>query len=427
MSSISENVDRLTCLPEEIISHILSLIPIRLAVQTSILSKRWRYTWMLLKKLAFNDYPYILDRDPLSKFVDNVFELYKTSHIEVFRLHFSDNWVRKSNVSKWINEALRLNVREIDIQVKLLELPLRLFTCKTLTKLRLIVNCNDPDVFEVPSPVILPCLKTLEISVNGKPCTNAFILINGSPILESLFLEVAWRNDEEEYNFNIPTLKRLELRTRKCLSVINKVVLNVPNLEYFLVGGVLCSLFVMKDLSNLVEATFSFYEIRFSHLMSELLKGISEAKSLSWSTSNIDLPIPLNSPLPKFLNLKRLELKGSCSRWLSMFHVLENSCELEHLCIDEPEEFCWIEPQQIPTCMLSNLKTFKFKRCNGRKWDLQFLEYMLGNSEVLKTLTIITSETLSPKKEMWLCAQLLKFPRASRSCEIHFVGNSAYN
>ncbi|KAI3750757.1 hypothetical protein L2E82_21551 [Cichorium intybus] len=386
MSSISENADRLTCLPEEITSHILSLIPIRLAVQTCILSKRWRYTWTLLKKLDFNDYPLVFDRDSLTKFVDTVLEG-KTSHIELFRIHFSNIWVRNSSVSKWINEAIRLNVREVDIQVKLLELPLSLFTCKTLTKLRLIVSCYDSDVLNFPSQVLLPCLKTLEISVMTKPSMNAFKLINGCPILESLSLEVTWHNDKEEYNFNIPTLKRLELRTLKCVSVINRVVLNVPNLEYLFVGNILCS--------------------------------------LSCSTSRVD--VLLNSPMPKFPNLKHLELKGSCCEWLSMFNVLENSSELEHLSIDEPEESLWVEPQLVPTCMLSKLKTMKFRKCKGQKWDLQFLEYMLGNSEVLKTLTIITSESLRPKKEMLLCAELLKFPRASRSCEIHFAGNWSHS
>ncbi|KAI3507120.1 hypothetical protein L1887_21910 [Cichorium endivia] len=258
-----------------------------------------------------------------------------------------------------------------------------------------------------------------------KPSMNAFKLINGCPILESLSLEVTWRNDEEEYNFNIPTLKRLELRTLKSVSVINRVVLNVPNLEYLFVGNILCSLFVMEDLSSLVEAGFSFYEIRFIHLMTELLKGISGAKSLSCSTSRVD--VLLNSPMPKFPNLKHLELKGSCCEWLSMFNVLENSSELEHLSIDEAEESLWIEPHLVPTCLLSKLRTMKFKKCKGKKWDLEFLEYMLGNSEVLKTLTIITCESLRPKKEMLLCAQLLKFPRASRSCEIHFAGNWSCN
>ncbi|KAL4557468.1 hypothetical protein LXL04_035646 [Taraxacum kok-saghyz] len=424
MSSISENVDRLTCLPDEIISHILFLMPIRLAVQTSILSKRWRYTWMLLKKLNFDEYPrHVFDRDSISKFVDMVLELSKTTHIELFRLKFTYIWARKSSVSKWINEAIRLNVRELNIQVVLLELPLSLFTCKTLTKLKLVESCYETGVLEVPSLVIFPCLKTLDIRVRSKPSLNAFKLISGCSVLERLLLEVTWRNDEEEYSFSIPTLKRLEVRTLKCTSVINKVVLNVPNLEHFIVGGILCSLFVMEDLSNLVAATFSFNEIRFSHLMNELLDGVSGAKSLSCSTTST-LEVPLIPHVPEFRNLKYLRLEGSCCGLLSISQLLESTSELEHLYVER--ESSWIEPEMIPTCMHLTLRTIIIKKCKGQKWDLQFLEYILGNSEVLKTLTIITSENLRSIEEIRLCVRLLGFPRASRSCEIHFVGNSSH-
>ncbi|KAJ0633862.1 putative F-box domain-containing protein [Helianthus annuus] len=55
MSSIAENVDDLlSMLPEEIISHILSLMPTKYAVQTSVLSKKWRYIWMFVTNLDFD-------------------------------------------------------------------------------------------------------------------------------------------------------------------------------------------------------------------------------------------------------------------------------------------------------------------------------------------------------------------------------------
>lgn len=58
-----------------------------------------------------------------------------------------------------------------------------------------------------------------------------------------------------------------------------QVVLNVPKLEHLFVGGTLCSFFVMKDLTSLVEATASFAE--YNDLWLELLQKISRAKSLS--------------------------------------------------------------------------------------------------------------------------------------------------
>lgn len=422
MSSTNENVDRLSSLPEEVVSHILSLMPTKFAVRTSILSKRWRYSWTLVHNLDFDDSHPVYGLDCFSKFVDRVLDLCKTPQVKLFRLCFLEIWVRRSNVSKWINEAVRLNVCELDIQVILLELPISLFTCKTLTKLRLDCGVFDLDVWNCPSPVDLPCLKTLDIVVSKEPSASAFKLIRGCPVLESLSLHVTWRNDEEEYNFNIPTLKRLKLTTGKCVSVINKVVLNLPNLEYLFVDGILCSLFVMEDLSSLVEATVSYFEVRFSDMLVELLKGISGAKSISWSSSTTD--VPSNSPLPKFPNLKHLEYKGGRFRsgWPLIPQILESSSELEHLCIEELDKSCWIEPRSVPTCMLTNLKTMELAKCKGKKCDIQFMEFMLGNAEVLKTVTI-TCKSLRLEDETRFCAQLLKLPRASRYCEIHFVGN----
>ncbi|KAL7605427.1 hypothetical protein Lser_V15G15556 [Lactuca serriola] len=424
MSFRSKNEDRLSSLPEEVLSHILSLMPTKFAVRSCILSKRWKQIWMMVTNLDFNDFQYISDLEWYLKFVDRTLELCKIPQVKLFRLRFARYVMPKSSVSKWIDKAVRLNVCELEVNVQQFDLPLSLFTCKTLTKLKIIGSNNVWQDFIFPSLVMLPSLKTLDFIVNRKASVNAFRLINGCPMLESLSLVINDYNDKEEVycNFNIPTLKRLQLTTSGYRSIY-KVVLNVPNLEYLGVSGDLCALFVIEDLSSLVEATVSFSrgELRFNHLnATELLKGISGAKSISWSIPYLD--VVLQSPLPKFPNLKHLELKGSFgSPWLLVFQHLDSSSQLQHLSFQEPEGSCWIEPQSVPSWMLTNLRTLKITRCKGRNCDLRFIEYMLGNAEVLKNLTI-TCESLLMRDEMRLCARLLTFPRTSRFCQIHFVG-----
>ncbi|CAH1416545.1 unnamed protein product [Lactuca virosa] len=426
MSSRSKNEDRLSSLPEEILSHILSLMPTSFAVRTSILSKRWKYSWTLVTNLDLNDYYLGFDFKCFSEFVDRVLEHCKTSQLQSFRLGLFRTSVQKSDVAKWINEAIRLNVSEVDIQVRKIGLPLSLFTCKTLTKLRLAGSTfDDSDVFNGQSPVVmLPGLETLDLNVSRISCVNLFRFIHGCPVLESLSLEILWPDDEVDYNFNIPTLKRLELRMSSLYT--SKVVLNVPNLEYLCVGEDLCPHFVMKDLSSLVEAAVFFNGGLIDYRQKvELLKGLSGVKSLSLFTSTFNEFV--HSHLPKFLNLKHLELKDSFkSPWILVSQILESSPELEHLCFEEPEDSSWIEPQSVPTCLVSNLKTMKITKCKGRSCDIQFLKYILGNAEVLKTITIIRG-SLRMKDEMEMCARLLKFPRASRFCEIHFVGKWLYS
>ncbi|XP_035842243.1 FBD-associated F-box protein At4g10400 [Helianthus annuus] len=291
-----------------------------------------------------------------------------------------------SSVSNWIDKAVRLNVHELDIGINKLQLPLSVFTSTTLTKLRISRKSCHYMGWKCPSFVNLPCLKTLDIAGHRSSIVNVFKLIDGCPVLESLSLEVTRHTNKKDYIFNIPTLKRLKLTYRSCTNnVINKVVLRVPNLEYLLVSGVLCSYFVMEDVSSLSK-------------------------------------FPFTTSLPIFPNMKHLELKGYLqARLIPQF--LRRCPKLKSLCIDavskKHEEGCWIKPKLVPTCMLTNLTTIKFSNCNGQKSEVEFLEYMLGNAMVLKTATI-TCNCLSIEEEKRLCAVLSWFSRASSLCKIHF-------
>ncbi|GKB51962.1 FBD-like protein [Tanacetum coccineum] len=188
-------------------------------------------------------------------------------------------------MTKWMDEAVRLKVRELEVQSGLREFPISVFTCKTLTKLH-IENCSRLKVMEWHSPFNLPCLKTLSIVVFCNPSLNAFKLIRGCPILETLSLTVLDQGcgHPEDYIFNIHTLKHLKLEvTGKCNKTINNVVLNVPTLEDLFIGGWWCSHFVMEDFPSLVSVKFSSFVPWLEHLWVELLKGISRSMSISFN------------------------------------------------------------------------------------------------------------------------------------------------
>ncbi|KAK9074362.1 hypothetical protein SSX86_006960 [Deinandra increscens subsp. villosa] len=414
----SENVDRLSRLPEEILSHILSLMPTIYAVRTCILSKRWRYRWMFVTNLNLDDnhFPSILLHN-LAKIVDWVLEYSELFHVNLFRLHITNTVVPKSCVSKWIDKAVGLKVCEFDIQIMNLDLPLSFFTYKTLTKLRLHRTKSDFTIWEFPSSVNLPCLKTLDIIVHTNPAANAFKLICGSPMLESLSLEVKFRNkDEEDYIFNIPTLKRLKVTLPYTVSIINKIVLHVPNIEYLFVGGSLSSVFVMEDVSSLVEACVSSDDIRFDrlHLWVELLNGLSRVELFSVQE------IPFELHLPIFPNMKRFALKSSGCSEIDQF--LESCPRLKHLYIEEKIGFPWVGSKLAPVCMLTSLTTIKFPMCSFWEDDIPFLAYMLWNAKVLKKVTITWKYSSSIKQEKRVFAEFLKLPRASRCCEICLHG-----
>ncbi|XLR02119.1 hypothetical protein S83_068317 [Arachis hypogaea] len=52
----SENVDRITNLPDNFIQCILSSLQTKDAVRTSLLSRRWRTQWMLVTKIDISGF-----------------------------------------------------------------------------------------------------------------------------------------------------------------------------------------------------------------------------------------------------------------------------------------------------------------------------------------------------------------------------------
>ncbi|PWA67296.1 FBD-like protein [Artemisia annua] len=459
MTSTSENIltdaDRLSNLPEKVVSRILSLMPTKLAVQTCILSKRWRYSWTLVHSLDFDDIHHSLhnntqfrrsevhhsrygsSRDSLSleiqrsiqrsiyrsecfsMFVNRVFELLKKSQVEKLRLHVDRCYVSESAVSEWINKAIMLNVCELDIRVNYIEFPSSIFTCKTLTKFTLhFINLY----WHCPSSMNLPFLKTLNIDLPflktyniyfrlQNHVDNALKVIHACPVLENLSL-MSWYNNED-YKFKIPTLKKLKLTIRQSRPAVNKVILNVPNLEHLFLDGDLCSNFFIEDLSSKVEARVSC-EVNDYRLLADLLKRLSGAKYISATTYPNGKPANLKYP-----NLKRLELSGYVGmRWQLITQILENCSELEYLSIEKPNEGCWEEPEYAPTCMLMSLKTMKYANTTCYWDDMQFLKFILGNSNVLKTLTLQYAPTLSFTEKTRLRKNLAIY---AKDCEICFV------
>ncbi|XP_076945206.1 F-box protein At4g09920-like [Bidens hawaiensis] len=436
MSSIGENVhDRISMLPEEIVSQILSLMPTKYAVRTSILSKRWRYSWMLVTNLDFDGSQChtINGLDSFSKFVDRVLKLCKSSRVKLFRLNVSKTWVLESSVSNWIDEAVRLNVCELDIQVMKFKLPLSMLTCKTLTKLRLNCSAYDLTVW-YPSLVYFPCMITLDITIYN-PFVNLFTLINGCPTLETLSLEVRCiAIPTIHYILYIPTLKQLKLTLPKCV-FINKVVLHVPNLEYLSVGGVLSSIFVIEDVSSLVEASVSFSEMSFygkiSHQWVELIKGLSGVKSLSVKNVSfkhliIDSNFKLLFVRPCFL-LNHISSYAPTVTLLILSLILLLLLYLEDhinftstqalwdskpvlglLEVAKLTKYAWVGPKSVPACMLTNLTTIKLPMSEWWIFDIPFLKYMLGNSMVLKTLTVTWKYSNNVEEEARLCASVVR-------------------
>ena len=110
---VDRNIKCLHNLPEEILPYILSLLPTKDAIRTSVLCKRWEYLWTSIPNLDFKGLE-LAKRKHFMNFVERVLLLRDSSDIKKFTL-YCDVLRDASHVSAWISAAVRRNVQQLYI------------------------------------------------------------------------------------------------------------------------------------------------------------------------------------------------------------------------------------------------------------------------------------------------------------------------
>ena len=197
-NKVSTLEDRISHLPEHLISEILFHLSTKDAVRTSVLSSKWRYLWQRVPGLDLNPYAF----SNFSKFV---------SFVKRFIYSNNESWIRKlrlyighhhgmRDISSCIEAVARRRIQHIDLSFDTTYQPgnippLRLYPCDTLVHLRLdgatLVNAEFGP---------FPCLKILHLEQVSYPNESTLEnLISGSPVLEDLTIN--------RYPYNIKVLQ----------------------------------------------------------------------------------------------------------------------------------------------------------------------------------------------------------------------------
>ncbi|MCH95765.1 F-box/LRR-repeat protein, partial [Trifolium medium] len=191
--SQSATVESINDFSDEILTHILSFLPLKEAFRTTVLSKRWRPLFHSLSVLRFDDTGvkntdnWILFR----RFMDSVMFSPHSHNLTLKSFHLncrSMRWDSKSdcfNLNDWLQEAKRRRVEELHLFF-LLGIPLvpNIFICKTLVVLKL-KSILVTTMFDCS--VDLPLLKNLDLFFVRFECMEDFMkLLSGCPVLENL-------------------------------------------------------------------------------------------------------------------------------------------------------------------------------------------------------------------------------------------------
>ncbi|KAL5730879.1 hypothetical protein ACHQM5_003664 [Ranunculus cassubicifolius] len=192
----SDGEDEISSLPNDIILKILSFLPTKYAVCTSLLSTRWKKVWTSIPDLDICDQLlHTTERtssDPIvmtmfMDFVDRVLLLHDPPSVNKFHLSCATNTnYSATRFRKWLSTVLNRRVRELVITISLdlaFTFPRCFFSCESLTVLRL--DFDFDGILKVPSWVCLPNLKSLYlnfISICGEQSVQNTVF--SFPVLE---------------------------------------------------------------------------------------------------------------------------------------------------------------------------------------------------------------------------------------------------
>ncbi|KAF9587312.1 hypothetical protein IFM89_001036 [Coptis chinensis] len=382
---IGEGGDRISFLPEGIIHCILSFLPTKYAVGTSVLSTRWRYLWTfvanidLCDQLLFSDSmnEELVHKTIFMNFVERVLLLNDAPFIHKFCLS-SKTVLDKSRINAWISNVLKRKVQvlilNLCVGLEPLVFPHTLFNWESLTIIKL---CAD-SVLKVPASISFSRLKVLHLDDIEVFCDQAIQHVSLScPILEEVvFLNCRWLK-MKVINISAPVLKRLvivDILERKDSFHDCEIKVYAESLVSLELDCNMAYELSLYNLFSLFNASIDICSTRkIGQRVDKLLKAICDVKDLRLSDDSIE-----------GLGVCELEEDG-------------------------------MTDQATPRDFLSNLKSVEVWEFSGSRNELCFLEFLLKNARALETMTIISSSELlsDPDKQLEVTKQLQMVPKGS--------------
>lgn len=425
----------ISTLPEELLLRIISLLPFKDAVRTSILSSRWRYLYASISNLDFNFGEGEIN-NPIGfmNILDRLFYFRNRCPLDKFCLNWEVSVHLPSlHIQGWLQAVVWHGIRKIDLTVRTsVALPSSLCTCKTLEELTLETRSHlENDVcFEVPAKVCLPNLKVLRLLELGFSDIDALNrIISNCPVLEKLVCHLC--EDKCKVSVNSATLKMLTMQYvgYEGWSGSFDVVINAPNISTFCysVWAITSQTIVLGP--TLAEANIDFdlvYETADPGLYIrnaiELMRSVKNIHTLGITDATLKRLQDFNIPLPSFDNMTRLKITF-CADGLQALPYFLARCgylevlefEIDIVWIHDPDAWIPIEEPSV-SCLTSRLKTIKFSSFKPEEDQIEMIKYFLRSARVLESMEIRFCYGI--ENHLDIVEELQMLPRVSDGCNV---------
>ncbi|GAB2258754.1 hypothetical protein Droror1_Dr00014914 [Drosera rotundifolia] len=351
-------MDRIGALPDELLRLILSFLATKDAVQSSVLSRRWRSLYRTVMCLDLSDGMHS-SKKKFREFACRVLMPRYMDRIEKVRL-LCDCGTKfdATYVTEWITGCVCYGVQVLELlfsDCKANMLPHCLFNSQTLVVLKLQFSAHFCQLLRIPPSVSLSNLKQLHLTGVRLPDNDSFSrLISGCPLLEDLrFVDCRFWEDEEAYYISSPSLRKFTVEKwvpSRCMSpdILNDDDSEVPvmtfdakSLVYFKHHGNMIEDYCFENVNAFVEVDLHDKVCTWGFPRA-LLTEVSSIQILRLGgrilESLVDLICSGNSwlKLPMFPSLSRLHLSFSvCGGWELLPTLLISSPKLNTLVISE--------------------------------------------------------------------------------------------
>ncbi|XP_028802060.1 F-box/LRR-repeat protein 13-like [Neltuma alba] len=348
--------DVISNLPDSLLLHILSFLPTKEAVSTSLLSKRWRPLWHSLSSFDL-EHPSSGCR-LFHRFIRKVLKLVDLKPVKKFVLriqihHYEPcKYITPSKICEWINAVISNKIDHLELYLQpwwSCELPsLGFFTANNIKVLKLrgltVINLSH---------VNLPSLEVLHlVYTRFSLAVSLEMLISACPLLKDLVVRSILFGHYKPLN-NIGGLNHL-------------ITAEIP--QYLLPMKVLSNVTVLRLNNNNVP---SFWD--------------AVIKQCMW---------PFSDDMPMFYNLTHLACVLTVE-WTKMVNCLQYFPKLEKLVISESsfdDEAGITSPPEpvldVPPCVSLHLKEINFCCFNGSDNEREMLNFLIKNARVLRRVSV---------------------------------------
>ena len=293
-SKKSNKIDRISELPDSLLVNILSLLPIKSAARTSVLSKRWRPLSLYLEKLQFSDRRY--SGIKFTNFVDRLL-LHKPPDLKMFQFslsHGEDHCLNR--VTEWIRNAVGRDLKELELSFRskeLYKLIQDVYICNSVEVIRLFADI----LVDPPEDVGFSRLWVLEFNeVTISSYESVGELLHKCPVLEDLSIDKCVWLDGCCLSICGSALKKLSLSSSSPANqeFSLKILIDTPALQTLNISFAADDIFIKENLQFLKTAYIDVEQIIEGSVPSsvfELLKKINHVQFLHLGAETVEVSI----------------------------------------------------------------------------------------------------------------------------------------